>query len=394
MATVSGLLPGAAQAAPVPPELSTKLLGKTIFLDPGHQGSDHGENLARQISNGRGGSKDCQTTGMVSLNGIPEHTINWNVAQLVKSSLENLGAQVVLSRADDSGWGGCVDDRARAAAASGAAVAVSIHADSAPAAAHGFHLIVPQLPIPDPAADQAQSGAGLAASKLVRDAYIQAGFEPANYAGVQEGLQTRADVAGPALSTVPTVFLEMGNGANPDDAAVLETDAGQLRHAMAITTGLAGHLLGVAPGGTGSADTPAAAPLAQSSPLPGTTNPVRVVPPETSTAPAAPGYAVSPGTSTTPSSQTTPGAQTSPGTQNQANPACPKTAGAAQTPGCATDPKSKQGTEKPDSSALVTAGMQLLLPLIRSFGMDNSAITSELINLAYTLASTLLGPAE
>ncbi|MGW0246841.1 N-acetylmuramoyl-L-alanine amidase [Nocardia goodfellowii] len=629
--------------------MATKLLGKTIFLDPGHQGPHHGENLSRQVDNGRGGTKDCQTTGMVTVNGIPEHTINWNVAQLVKSSLESLGARVVLSRADDSGWGGCVDDRARAANASGAAVAVSIHADSAPAEASGFHLIVPQLPIPDPAVEQAQSAAGRAASQLVRDAYLHAGFQPADYAGVQEGLQTRADVAGPALSTVPTVFLEMGNGANPEDAALLESEAGQLRHAIAITTGLSSYLLGVPPGGTGSAESaPAAAVLAQpipaatapdASPLPipgtplaqpelraapGTPNQARPgvqgqnaatpnvqgqgeysttqnsasagtqdqgqnttlpgaqgqgsasvgvqgqnttssqgqasaspgvqdqnsTPPsaqgqgqslaspgmhgqtQNATSPSADGHGqgmVSPGvqgqtqnattqgqgqaappadgqgqgqssilpsvpdqgrssaatgtqgdnqSSTPPNAQgqsqnatsphmhaqnqsqnslspgaqvqnsTLPGAQgqsqnatspgtqgqsqnaTSPGTQGQSQraatpdtqglgqnsalpgaqtqnqslrpnqqstPGCTTTAGAVKAPGCpdsGTQQQTKPETEKLDSSTLVNAGMQLLLPLIRSFGMDNSAITSELINLAYTLASTLLGPAE
>ncbi|MEU8899605.1 N-acetylmuramoyl-L-alanine amidase [Nocardia sp. NPDC048505] len=398
MATVSGLLPAAAHAAPVPPELATKLLGKTIFLDPGHQGPQHGENLSRQVNDGRGGTKDCQTTGMVTANGIPEHTINWNVAQLVKSALEGLGAQVVLSRGDDSGWGGCVDDRARAAGASGAQVAVSIHADSAPPADHGFHFIVPALPIPDPAVHQAQSAAGLAATTVVRDAYLQAGFESANYAGVQNGLQTRADIAGPALSTVPTVFVEMGNGANPEDAAVLESDAGQLRHAMAITTGLASYLLGVPPGGTGSAAAPDAAALAQQLTAPTTARGVPESTPETM--PLSQGYRVVPGTQTSPSTTQKP--------QSQRTSDCPST-GAAKTPGCPepgaqSTPKSTPGTDTPgtgkqdseqlDSGTLLSAGMQLLMPLIRSFGMDNSAITSELINLAYTLASTLLGPAK
>ncbi|MFD3743025.1 N-acetylmuramoyl-L-alanine amidase [Nocardia sp. NPDC058633] len=239
--SLSGLVPVTAHAAPEP--ATSELAGKTIFLDPGHQGSAHSEDLSRQVDNGRGGTKDCQTTGMTSLNGIPEHTINWDVAQLVRASLQALGADVVLSRADDTGWGGCVDDRARAANESGADVAVSIHADSAGPDQHGFHLIVPQLPIPDTVADRAQSGGGRLASSAVRDAYLAAGFSPANYAGVTAGLQTREDVAGPALTQVPLVFVEMGNGANVDDAARLESREGQLEHAVAITTGVVGFLL-------------------------------------------------------------------------------------------------------------------------------------------------------
>ncbi|MFD4460375.1 N-acetylmuramoyl-L-alanine amidase [Nocardia sp. NPDC058480] len=240
--SLAGLVPVTAHAAPEP-ATSEQLAGKTIFLDPGHQGSAHSEDLSRQVDNGRGGTKDCQTTGMTSLNGIPEHTINWDVAQLVRASLEALGADVVLSRADDTGWGGCVDDRARAANQSGADVAVSIHADSAGPDQHGFHMIVPQLPIPDTVADQAQSGGGRLVSSAVRDAYLAAGFSPANYAGVLAGLQTREDVAGPALTQVPLVFVEMGNGANVADAARLESREGQLEHAVAIATGVVGFLL-------------------------------------------------------------------------------------------------------------------------------------------------------
>lgn len=241
--TVAGLVPAVAQGSPVTPELPQRLAGKTVFLDPGHQGPNHNQDVARQVDDGRGGTKECQTSGMTTVNGVPEHTVNWNVAQLVRTSLEGLGARVVLSRPDDTGWGGCVDDRAKAANQSGADVAISIHADSAPATARGFHLIVPQLPVPDAKVTQVQSGAGLAASRAMRDAYVQAGFPVAAYNGADQGLQTRADVAGPALTTVPDVFLEMGNGANVEDAALLESPEGQLRHAVTITTGVVSYLL-------------------------------------------------------------------------------------------------------------------------------------------------------
>ncbi|MTL12396.1 hypothetical protein GL307_12510, partial [Nocardia seriolae] len=243
--TVAGIVPVAALAAPALPELPQKLAGKTVFLDPGHQGPNHTQDVNKQVSDGRGGTKACQTTGMTSLHGVAEHTINWNVAQLVRTSLEGLGAKVVMSRPDDTGWGGCVDDRAKAASASGADIALSIHADSGPATGHGFHFIVPQLPVPDAKVNEVQSGAGLAATKALRDAYVQSGYQPATYNGAVEGLQTRSDIAGPALTTVPDVFLEMGNGANVEDAVQLESPEGQLKHAVTIVTGIASYLLGV-----------------------------------------------------------------------------------------------------------------------------------------------------
>ncbi|WP_415974371.1 N-acetylmuramoyl-L-alanine amidase [Rhodococcus sp. 077-4] len=271
VAAPSATAPSATAPSSVTPAAGTELSGKTVFLDPGHQGTAHSENLQRQVNDGRGGTKDCQTTGMTTLDGIPEHTINWKVSELVRSSLESLGATVKTSRADDAGWGGCVDERARAASASGADVAVSIHADSTSTTTdtgkHGFHLIVPTLPIPDAAADAAQSEGGRSASSLMRDSYVRAGFDPANYAGVDNGIQERSDVAGPALTTVPLVFVEMGNGSNPDDAALLESSDGQLKHAIAISTGIIDYLLGAeTPSATAaeSATTPAAAPAGTS----------------------------------------------------------------------------------------------------------------------------------
>ena len=272
-------------AATTPAAAGSELAGKTVFLDPGHQGTAHSENLQRQVNDGRGGTKDCQTSGMTTVDGVAEHTINWKVSELVRSSLESLGATVKTSRVDDSGWGGCVDDRARAASESGADVAVSIHADStsttSDAGKHGFHLIVPTLPIPNAAADAAQSEGGRSASTAMRDSYVRSGFDPANYAGVNDGIQERSDVAGPALTTVPLVFVEMGNGSNPDDAALLESSVGQFKHAIAISTGIIDYLLGAeatstapaAPTTKAAATTPPAAPAqATATAVPGTSS--------------------------------------------------------------------------------------------------------------------------
>ncbi len=413
--TLSGVT---ASAEPISPDMATKLAGRTVFLDPGHQGPNHTENLSRQVGDGRGGTKDCQTTGMTTVNGVAEHTINWNVAQLVKTSLESLGARVVLSRQDDSGWGGCIDERAAAANASGAAVAVSIHADGAPAQYRGFHVIVPQLPIPDAKADQVQSTAGLAASKAMRDAYLSSGFPAANYAGVVDGLQTRADVSGPALTTVPDVFIEMGNGANPEDAALLESGDGQLKHAIAITTGLVSFLLGAPPSadtpvtapGTG-ADSPAAAPAPQE-PAPTTTT---APAPTTTTAPApattaapAPAGSPTPAQSSSPTTTTTapaapaqrPGvnnSRTAPGSnapQTQAAPTTPKSApSTTKAPSGSSSTSAEPGT-KDSETGIVGTVMELLMPLAKALGMDDTAITAELINLAYTLAAALFAPTD
>ncbi|MFT4126847.1 MAG: N-acetylmuramoyl-L-alanine amidase [Gordonia sp. (in: high G+C Gram-positive bacteria)] len=248
--TAAGVAAVVSPAAAAPTD-STALLGKTVFLDPGHQGSAAGHDLDRPVPDGRGGTKPCQTTGATSVTGVAEHTINWQIAQQVKAGLESQGARVVLSRPDDTGWGGCVDERAAAASQSGAAVAVSLHADSTSEGAdptdRGFHLIVPTLPLPDAAANTAQSGNGRLASTTMRDAFVRAGFPAANYAGVQNGIQTRSDIAAVNLTTVPAVFIEMGNLSNPTEAAALSSGGGQLKYSMAITEGIVNYVKGATP---------------------------------------------------------------------------------------------------------------------------------------------------
>lgn len=394
-ASALALAPGAAQAEPAAPEPSTELAGRTVFLDPGHQGPNHSENLARPVDNGRGGTKECQTTGMTTVGGVPEHTVNWNVSQLVKASLESLGARVVLSRADDSGWGGCVDERAAAANSSGAALAVSIHADGGPADQRGFHLIVPQLPIPDPEADRAQADAGRVASTTMRDAYVRAGFSPATYGDTSEGLQTRADIAGPALTRVPAVFVEMGNGANPEDAAVLESPEGQLQHAIAITTGIAGYLLGLSPA-NGAPTAPARATPAAPGGAPDRSAPA-IAPDGAGTSPG--GAADPSAPTTTATGVPTPPAGAAPGGAPSAPSSASGTSAVPTTPKTPSLPRARgvdpwESAPPGPADAAIGAVLDLLGPLADVLGIDERDVTTGLVDLAYRLASALLKPAN
>ncbi|MFZ2510073.1 MAG: N-acetylmuramoyl-L-alanine amidase [Gordonia sp. (in: high G+C Gram-positive bacteria)] len=243
--TAGTVLAPLAEAEPAAPAAGS-LTGRTIFLDPGHQGSAAGHQLNKQVPDGRGGTKDCQTAGATAVTGKMEHAINWDIAQLVKAGLESAGAKVVLSRADDTGWGGCVDERAAAANKSGADVAVSLHADSTSASSDpsksGFHMIVPTQPIPDATVASVQAGNGRKASEAMRDAFKKAGFTPANYAGVQDGIQARPDIAAVNLTRVPAVFIEMGNLSNPAEAKALSEARGSAAYALAITNGIKKYL--------------------------------------------------------------------------------------------------------------------------------------------------------
>ncbi|MFM9376832.1 N-acetylmuramoyl-L-alanine amidase [Gordonia sp. VNK21] len=258
----AGALTGTGAALADPAPAPATLSGRTVFLDPGHQGSSAGHALNQQVPDGRGGTKDCQTSGATSLFGEKkkEHTITWEVTQLVKAALEREGARVVLSRNDDTGWGGCVDERAAAAGAARADLAVSVHADSTSGkpdnGKSGFHLIVPKLPIPDAQVNSVQSGEGRKASTTMRDAMVQAGFKPSNYTG-SNGLQTRSDIAGANLTKVPLVFLEMGNLSNEKEANALSSASGEAKYAVAITNGIKSYLAGAPAAAAPGAEAPA-----------------------------------------------------------------------------------------------------------------------------------------
>ncbi len=280
--------PTPSPAAPAP--AGKQLSGKTVFLDPGHQGSTAGHSLSKPVPDGRGGTKPCQTSGATGVNGVAEHTVNWEVAQLVKGALESQGARVVLSRNDDIGWGGCIDERAAAANNSGAAMAISVHADSSSTGSDpgksGFHMIVPKLPVPDKKADAVQRGEGRKASSTMRDAFKKAGFSPSNYVGAVDGIQERSDIAGPNTTHVPLVFVEMGNLANPTEAKALSAHDSQLKYATAITDGALNYLAGstagtgllgqsdnrAAPGGNGGGLLPAVQEMMRSGNLSGITS--------------------------------------------------------------------------------------------------------------------------
>ncbi|GAA4386490.1 N-acetylmuramoyl-L-alanine amidase [Tsukamurella soli] len=141
--------------------------------------------LSRQVPTGRGGTRDCNTTGTAGDDGFPEHTLDWNVADRLYKLLETQGVQVAFSRPDDASVGPCVDVRAQTADSWDADAAVSIHADGTAATDHGFHV---------------------------------------------------------NLSSPPTVLVECGNMRNSADEAVLNSADGQQRTAQALADGLAAFL--------------------------------------------------------------------------------------------------------------------------------------------------------
>ena len=223
--------PAPTTAPPGPPATDPPGAGLVVVVDPGHNGANgaHPEIINEPVDAG-GFQKACNTTGTATDSGVTESSINWAVAQLVRDRLEAAGAEVLLTREDDEGVGPCIDERAGVAADAGADMLLSIHADGAPASAHGFHVIHPALR-PGYTDDTVVPSTELAGR--VRDALVTAGFTPSTYIGT-DGLDQRDDLGTLNLARVPAVMVEAGNLRNAGDAEVLTSEAGRSRLADAL----------------------------------------------------------------------------------------------------------------------------------------------------------------
>jgi N-acetylmuramoyl-L-alanine amidase len=224
-------------AAPVPAPVPAPP-PPVVVLDPGHNGRNGAEPAAirRQVSDGRGGMKACNTTGTATDAGYPEHAFTFDVATRVQQRLTAAGVQVVLTRPDDDGVGPCVDERGRAGETAGAAAVVSIHADGAAPGASGFHVAYSAPPL-----NPVQAGPAQELARVLRDALRDGGFPDSDYIG-DDALSPRADLAGLNHATRPTVLVECANMRNADEAALVSSPEGRDRYAAAITDGVLGFL--------------------------------------------------------------------------------------------------------------------------------------------------------
>jgi N-acetylmuramoyl-L-alanine amidase len=214
---------------------ASSIEGKSVFLDPGHSGANDAS-IDDQVPNGRGGTKECQTTGAATNDGYSEHSFNWDVANRVRAALEQMGAHVEMSRADDASVGPCVDQRTAAANLMRPDADVSIHADGGPASGHGFHVNYSAPPL-----NAAQSGPAIQLATAMRDSMTAAGLQPSSYIG-SDGLYGRADLAGLNLAEYPAVLVDTGNMRNAGEATLMETVDGRQRYADAITAGIVAFL--------------------------------------------------------------------------------------------------------------------------------------------------------
>jgi N-acetylmuramoyl-L-alanine amidase len=235
-APVAAGLSTMAAASIAPPAIaSSTIAGMVVFLDPGHNGANDAS-INRQVTNGRGGTKECQTSGTTTDDGYPEHTFNWDMVLRIRAALNEAGVRTAMSRGNDNALGPCVDQRAAMANSLHPDAVVSIHADGGPPDGRGFHVNYSNPPL-----NAAQAGAAVRFAQVMRDRLVAAGLQPSTYRGT-DGLYGRADLAGLNLAQYPSILIEMGNMKNREDAAVLESADGRARYAAAVASGITTYL--------------------------------------------------------------------------------------------------------------------------------------------------------
>src|SRR4051794_25546306 len=223
-----------APTSTLPPPTTPDTPAPVVVLDPGHNGGNaaHPAEINAPVPDGAGGTKPCNTTGTATDAGYPEHAFTWDVGLRTRDLLTAAGVQVMLSRQDDAGVGPCVNARGALGGQVGAAAFVGIHGDGAAAERRGFHVITSSL---DPGGADVVAASDALAVHL-RDALTA--VEPvSDYVGT-DGLDSRADLAGLNLSTVPAVYVECGNMRNSVDAASMSSPDGRQAIAERLTAGV------------------------------------------------------------------------------------------------------------------------------------------------------------
>ncbi|QNE77728.1 N-acetylmuramoyl-L-alanine amidase [Streptomyces finlayi] len=242
----SAVPPSEASSAAAKPLPKGPLTGRTVVIDPGHnpRNRDHTREINSKVDIGTG-MKECDTTGTATDAGYAEARFTLDVSHRLRTLLESQGAKVVLTHHEDRPFGPCIDERARIGNEAGADAVVSVHADGSAAGNRGFHVIVPG-PVNEGAADTTKivGPSRELGTRIAGQFHRATGSAPSNYVGDHTGLDTRKDLGGLNLSTVPKVFVECGNMRDPKDAALLTSAKWRQKAARGIADGISGYLNG------------------------------------------------------------------------------------------------------------------------------------------------------
>jgi N-acetylmuramoyl-L-alanine amidase len=218
------------------PAASAKpLAGKTIGIDPGHNGhnKDDPGYINKLVWNGRE-NEACDTTGTETNSGYTEARFNFNVATYLRADLRKDGARVVMTRSNNHGVGPCVNRRARILNRAHANVSIDIHADGGPASGRGFTVLEPVADGPNNKVIKPSDRFG---ADVHRALLKHTSMPISNYYG-RNGYIKRDDLAGTNLTTEPKILIECGNMRNSTDARLLRATWFQKRLAKAFASAI------------------------------------------------------------------------------------------------------------------------------------------------------------
>ncbi len=207
-------------------ETTQPLAGLVICLDPGH-GAVPGS-VQERVSPLSQETKAAYVSGASGASQT-EAELNLAVALLAQEKLEELGAQVVMTRTTADAAVTNIE-RAQIANEAGADLCIRIHADgSEDTSVSGMSMQVPAgelLGTPEIEQPSAQ------AAEIILEAVTEA-------TGARSlGLTQRSDLTGFNWSEVPCILLEMGFLSNAQEDALLATDAYREQIASGIAEGV------------------------------------------------------------------------------------------------------------------------------------------------------------
>lgn len=212
--------PDAPQAVRLP------LSGITIGLDPGHQA--HGNNEQEAVAPGSSETKPKVSSGTAGVSsGVSEYVVNLAVGLKLRDILEDLGANVLMTReSNDVNISNA--ERAQMMNSAGVDLVVRLHCDGEDdASRNGAFILIPVGPY---AAEI--EGASRSAAEAVLSAFV------AETGARNLGLSERDDQTGFNWSTVPVINIEMGHMSNPAEDERLVSDSYQQLCAQGIANGL------------------------------------------------------------------------------------------------------------------------------------------------------------
>ncbi len=217
-----------ASAAENKPEQNSILSGFVICIDPGHQqkGNYEKEPIAP-------GSDDMKTKCSSGTQGvktrIPEYKLNLAVSLKLQKYLEELGAEVVMTRTVNE-----VNisnaERAQKANDSNADLYLRIHADgSTNKSVQGVSVLIPSS---GSITDKSILDRSKAAGDLILQHFVKA------TEAKSRGVIKRSDLSGFNWCSRPMVLVEMGFMSNPQEDELLSSEAYQEKMVRGIANGI------------------------------------------------------------------------------------------------------------------------------------------------------------